>query len=142
VAQVVGAELELEALGGHPPFRQAHHPGVVDQHIQSVVAGQDVVGQPVNGVQVGQIEGHHLDPRHGGGGQDALMRGPAALGVAAGQQHGGALGGQLEGGVVADAGVGAGDEHGPSGLVGDVGGGPSSWHGWLPGVGWYGGMQD
>src|SRR4029453_4603781 len=44
VSQVVGAQLQLEALGGCLALGHGHHPGVVDQQVQAVVAVQELVG--------------------------------------------------------------------------------------------------
>ena len=48
----------------------------------------------------------------------------ALVEVADGEHDVGALGGERGGGLVAEAGVGAGDDGGAAGLVGNVGGGP------------------
>ena len=52
VAEVVGAELELEALGG-PAQRHRHHPGVVDQQVDRPRPGP---GEGADGAQIGEVE--------------------------------------------------------------------------------------
>lgn len=48
--------LELEALGGGASLRHGHHPGVVDQQVQALVAIEDLVGQLPDRLEVGQVE--------------------------------------------------------------------------------------
>ena len=37
MAEVVGVELQLEAVGGHLPLGEGHHAGVVDEDVEPVV---------------------------------------------------------------------------------------------------------
>jgi len=91
VAQVIGAELELETVPGQGAGR-GHHPGVVDQQIQAAVElGQGVGGGDAG--QIGQIEAvaiegpAHCWPRaprpgdHPGQGSPQRSRGPEGTGA-------------------------------------------------------------
>ena len=127
MAQVVHRELQLEALAAQGPGR-CHHPGVIEQQIKALHLG----GGPLHALQVRQVQ-FQRDQRSAGfrvQGRGCLVR---LLQAAAGQQHGGALGGEGPRALEAEATVGAGDQGGPPPLIGDVSGGPG--HG---GVGHYG----
>lgn len=50
MAQVIGAELQLEAVGGAGLFRP-HDAGVVDQQIDLVVAPLELITGPADGFQ-------------------------------------------------------------------------------------------
>ena len=114
MAEVVGADLALEAVDGLR-VRHGHDAGVVDQHVDAV----DAVGEFAHRRQVLQVELAHLDVAgHARGGGVALR------GVAHGEDHLGADAGQLAGGDLAEAAVGAGDDDGAPGEGGQVGGGP------------------
>jgi hypothetical protein len=82
--------------------------GVVDQDVEAAVAAVEVGGDLLDAGRVGDIQ----PP-----GQDALMAwqgggGPLGLGeIAGGEDNGVAAQGQLPGQFLADAAVGAGDEH-------------------------------
>ena len=115
VAQVVGAELGLEAVLG-AALGDVHDAGVVDEQVQVAVPG---VGELAYGGEVGQVEPADLHA--------AVHRrgcGFAALGVPYGEDDVGARGGQGRGGGESEAAVGAGHDGGAAGLVGDVGGVP------------------
>ena len=57
VAEVVGAVLQLEAVGGLAVARRRHHPGVVDQQVHRPVDGLVIVlGEPSYGLQRRQVE--------------------------------------------------------------------------------------
>ena len=123
VAQMIGAELQFEAvLGGL--LRREHHTGVVDQQIDAVVPGLQFVGGGADRLQRRQVE---LLQRHAGarvGPGDQVGRGLALLDVAYGEHDVRALRGERRRGLIAKAGVGAGDDRGAVGLVGNVGGCP------------------
>ena len=53
------SERRLEAVDGLPPIGE-DQAGVVDEHVESVVAGEEVVGEPPDRAEVGKIELHHL----------------------------------------------------------------------------------
>ena len=55
VAEVVGAELRLEAVDGGA-LRAGHHPGVADEHVEHRVVLQEAVGEGADAGQVGQVE--------------------------------------------------------------------------------------
>ena len=55
VAQVVGAELHLEAVLGER-LRRVHHPGVVDQQVDVVVSGAELLRGGADRVQRRQVE--------------------------------------------------------------------------------------
>ena len=124
VAEVVGAELALEAvLGGG--LRHRHDPGVVHEDVERL----ELVGEAArrtraprpatggralrtSGVGPGGLRLHRLERRR------RLGR------VAARQQHPGALGGQRLGRAQAQPAVGAGDHDRAARLVRDVRSGP------------------
>ena len=60
MAQVVDAELQLEAVGGDP-VRRHHDPGVVDQQVDALAGGPDLCGRRADRPQRGQIQRHHPD---------------------------------------------------------------------------------
>ena len=123
VAQMIGAELQFEAiLGGR--LRRHHHACVVDQQIDRIVTRAKLVGGGPDGVERGQVEllDRHAGARGGPG--DQVGRGLALLEIADGEHDMRALRGECRRGLVAEAGVGAGDDGGATGLVGNVGSGP------------------
>ena len=116
VAEVVGADLALEAVDGLR-VRHRHDACVVDQHVDAV----DAVGEGAHRRQVLQVELADLDVAgHGGGGFVALG------GVAHGQDRLGPDTGELACGDQSQAAVGAGDDHGASGERRQIRGGPIS----------------
>ena len=86
VAEMIGTELQFEAVGGLAIGRP-HQPGVVDEQVKPVVGGQDPVGRGADGLQRGQVKPHDRDGglRHRRRQPGQRVLGPA--GVAAGQ-HG------------------------------------------------------
>ena len=56
VAEVVGAELQLEAVGG--AARDRHHAGVVDQDVEVAL---QLVGEPAHRREVGEVEAAHVE---------------------------------------------------------------------------------
>ncbi len=105
MTEMVGADLRLEAVGGHR-MRDGHHAGVVDQDVDGV----HPVGELPHRGQILQVESAHLDVSgHVPGGGFALS------GVAYGQDDLSTDAGQLAGRHRAEAAVGAGHDDGTSG---------------------------
>jgi hypothetical protein len=125
VAEVVGAELQLEAVGGRL-LRGVHHAGVVDQKVDARVGGAQVGRRGPDRVQGGQVEG--LDGDVAGDAGGCLL---ALLDVADGQDHRRPARGEHPGGLEAEPGVGAGHDRHPAVLIGDVLLGPVAAHGAL-----------
>jgi hypothetical protein len=73
VAEVVGAEVQLEAVGRRR-LRHEHDAGIVDEHVDRLAPR---IGEPPDGGEVGEIEGSDLDVP-----ADGRRRVPAALFVA------------------------------------------------------------
>ena len=100
MAEIVGAHVRLEAIGGAGQ-RQATHAGVVHQYVN----GFHRVGERVHTCQVGQIQIAHFDVAdHLGGGLLGLGDG------AAGDHHAMPGGGQRRSGRFADAAIATGDD--------------------------------
>jgi hypothetical protein len=90
VAEVVGAELHLEAVG-REGARDRHDPGVVHQQVQGGVALAEGVGEGAHGGEAREVQGERLHRiRRGREGGDLLLGGARLLGIAAGQHHAGA----------------------------------------------------
>ncbi len=88
VAEMVGPELGLEAIGGVPEGR-AHHAGIGDHDVEGPPVGEQGVGAGAHALERGEIQLHQVQPgavrRLGPG----LGRGPFRLGeVARGAHHG------------------------------------------------------
>ena len=120
VPEVVRAELHLEPVG-RAPQRDRHHAGVVHQHVEPRRATPPtVVGRGRDRTEVGEVEPHHL----GLGARRRrldLVEGGRRLGlVAARHQHPAPAPGERFGAAQPEPAVGARDEHGAPGLVGDV----------------------
>ena len=105
VAEVVGADLAFEPVDGLR-VRHRHDAGVVDQHVDSV----DTVGETPDRRQVLQVELAHLEVAG-----HARRRRGALVGVADGQDHLGSDPCEFTCGDLAEAAVGARDDHGASG---------------------------
>src|SRR5205085_12398385 len=131
VAEVVGADLELESVGGLAPGRR-HHPRVVDQEIEAVVGGAKALGERPHRIQAAEIELLQLHAALGRDRLDLAPGGLAFLHVPAGDHHPGALAGQLAGRDQAHSAVGAGDDRGAARLVGNLLGGPLRAHAGIP----------
>ena len=111
VAEVVGAELELEPVGGPAPGHR-HHAGVVEQHVDPVGLVPEPVGERRDRRQVGQVERPHAEPLPDVG-EPLHQPGPAglpALGAAARHHDGGAVPGEHRRGLQPEPAVGAGDD--------------------------------
>ena len=118
VAEVVRAELKLEAVGRLAP-RGGHHAGVVDQQVETVVVGAHALGKRAHRVEAREVELLHHELRAR---DDVLDRAPGrvALGRAATREHHTrALARQLPCRHEAESAVGAGHDRQASALVGD-----------------------
>ena len=127
VTEVVGAELQLEAIGGQRAGRR-HDPGVANEQVQPAGASGDIHRCGLDTRQRGEVQRHQLGRGTRDLEADPSQGGLRPLRVTAGHQHPRALAGQLQRGVEPDPGVGAGHEGGSSGLVWQVCGGPSIAH--------------
>lgn len=123
MAQVVGAELHLEAvccgLSGC-----IHHPGVVDQQVDALVVRLQLCRGGAHRRQRGQVKLLKLYFGAGGGLGDACRRLLALVEVAHSQHHVCTMGGKRCGGLESKSGAGPRDDGGPAGLVRNVGGSP------------------
>jgi hypothetical protein len=115
---VGGGHVPREGLGQEPGRGLQEGPGhraadVVDHHVDAAERGPGRLGQPGDGVEVGQVGGDHLGPpaRRGDPGRHL----GELLGRARRQQHVGPGLGQGHGGGGADAPPGTGDDGGPIG---------------------------
>ena len=123
VAQVVGAELQLEAVLG-VALRRVHHAGVVDQQVDAVVVGAQLLGGLAGGLQRCQVEFLQRDVGIRGAPLNQQCGILAFVEVAHREDDVRALFGQRGCGLEAEAGVGAGDDGDATGLVRNVGGCP------------------
>jgi hypothetical protein len=109
MAQVINAHLHLEAVFGHALFRR-EQTGVVDKHIQAIVAVKKRGSEITHALQAGKIH-RQVDRRHRRTLADDLERLHRLLGVTAGQHNLGAHTCQFAGGHHADATVTARDQN-------------------------------
>ena len=116
----VGAELQLEGVGGLKAFGRRHDAGVVDEEIERLVLAEEPLGELADVCQRGEIEQDKLGGRAGGFGVQAGQGCLSAGAVAAGEQDVRSLSCQPQRGVIADAAVGSGDEGATALLGGDV----------------------
>ena len=136
MAQVVGAELELEAVPGQGAGR-GHDAGVVDQQIKAAVTlGQGVGGGGDTG-QIGQIQAEAIEGTVRTGrallGQVGQELGPGRrrlLGRAAGQHHSGPVGRQGASCFQTQPAVGPGHQGQATALVRNRRSGPGTGAGW------------
>ena len=119
VPEVVGAELQLKAVGGLA-IRRNHHPGVVDQQIQPGVRLLKLHRELAHRGEVGQIEQHHRNVGSGIFAADLCCGLLTLLPIAHRDDHGGVLIRQHPGGFVTNPAVGPGDERYPAMLVGYI----------------------
>ena len=125
VAEVVGPELHLEAVGGRAT-RDRHDARVVDQQVEPLrVLVRPGVGEAADGGEVGEVQAAHPHGRGGRLGEDPVPCLGSLARIADGERDVGAVGGELPGRLEADPGVGARHHGGPSGQVGHVVGGPA-----------------
>jgi hypothetical protein len=71
VAEIVGAELQLEAIRGGLPPRRGHHGGVVDQQIETPSLPLQPCGEVGDGLEAGEIDLLEPDIRGGDFGSDS-----------------------------------------------------------------------
>lgn len=119
MAEVIGAELHLEAVV-RVPQRQEHHAGVVAEDVDAAVARGDVGGEAPDRCEIGEVERIDFDP--GGRMEPAdCVRGlGGARGIAAAHHDGRALGGQRFRDLPAEAAIGAGHDRDFAALRRDV----------------------
>ena len=99
-------------------------PALLIKQVDGVVLGAQFIGGGADRLQRGQVEFLQRDAGAGAGRGDAVGGVLALVEVADGEHDVRALGGERRGGLVAEAGVGAGDDGRAAGLVGNVGGCP------------------
>ena len=124
---MVGRQLELVAVGALSP-RRPHHARVVDQEVDPVGALAEPGGEGAHRVEAREIERGDLGARVRDLRVDRVERLLAALGVAAGEDHPGAVARELERGDQPEAAVRPGDDSRAPGLIDDPIGGPLGGH--------------
>ncbi len=113
MAQVVRAELGLEAVGGQLPGRQHHDPGVVDEHVDTVVLARQGLRERPDRGEVREVQPEHAHVRVGCVRPDLSQCLLAATGVPARHDDSGAAGGERPAGGQAEPAVRAGDDDDP-----------------------------
>jgi hypothetical protein len=121
--EVVGAELQLEAVRGQSA-RRRHHARVVDQQVEPVVPAAIALGERPDRVEAGQVEILQLQGRTWHGGLDLTPSGLAPRQVAARQHHLRAGAGQRASRREAEPAVRPGDHGDAAALVGNLLRGP------------------
>jgi hypothetical protein len=108
---MVGRERGLQPIGGQ---LSAHrdHASVVDQDIEPVVPGQDLLGKPAHLRQARQVRGHGLDLRERYAPADLVAGRLTACRVPGGNDHGSAERGQPQRRLLADPAGRAGHQAG------------------------------
>jgi hypothetical protein len=120
VAEVIGAELHLEPVLGHPAGRDGHDPGVVDEQVDRPPVALAPGGELGDGGEAGQVQLLARDLGAGDGGLDAGHRGLALAGAAGRHDDVGPGARERLGHLEADTAVGAGDDGKAAGLVGHL----------------------
>ena len=114
MADVADPERQLETRCAHALV--SGQPGVVHQQVQRQAAREENAGALLHRRQIGQIQRQELGARAAAAlRRDVGQHRPGSFFRTAGQEHMGALQGELRGGDPADAGVGAGDQGDPAG---------------------------
>ena len=113
MAEVVHAEGRLEAVSGERALPQ-DEPGVVHEHVDRVGPVEQRSGEGPDRCDAGQVETQHLDLWTAAASADLLDGAGTPLLVAGRDDHPGAEPRQPDGGLLADAGVAAGDDDRPS----------------------------
>jgi hypothetical protein len=124
VAEVVGAELELESIGSDATLGKGHDAGVVDEEVEAAVGGEEGLSSGTNGGEAGEVELRDFELGCRNLGEDSFASRFSFRLIAAGENDGGSVAGEFEGGVIADAAVGSCDVGELAMLRGDLGGGP------------------
>jgi hypothetical protein len=119
VPQMVGAELQLEAVGRALPLRRRHHPGVGDQDVDRPVLLQQGPPQCGHGRQRREIQGPQRHVGTGHRAPDPVHGGLALDRVADRQDHFRTGRRDPPGEAEAHPVAGAGDHRPPAGQVGD-----------------------
>ena len=119
VAQVITAELQLEAVGGGLALGRLHDARVVDQEVDRPPLGVEFLAERFDAGQRGQVERFDGQLRVGHRRADLLDRRFALGAVADRHDDVGARSGQAGSDAETEAGVGAGDDGQLSGLIGD-----------------------
>lgn len=119
MAEVVGAELHLEAVA-RMPQRQEHHAGVVAEDVDAAVAFGHAVGEALDRCEIGEVERIDFDAGSGMKTADRIGRLRGADGIAATHHDGCALGGERFRDLPAETAVGAGHDRDLAALRRDV----------------------
>src|SRR5207237_1942105 len=127
VPEVVGAQLELKAVR-RPGVGGGHDAGVVDEEVQPVAAGPEVLAERTHRAEVGEVERRDLNLCRRPGGFDLLSGRPALGLIATGQDKVRAPRCQLSRDDAAEAAVGAGHDGDAAALVRHLGGKPLCAH--------------
>jgi hypothetical protein len=128
VAEVIGPQLELEAVGGLAP-RRRHQACVVDEKVEPLVLGQEPLGEGPDRLEVREVQWGDLGRCAGHLCLD-LAEGQLTLGrVATGEHHPGSGTGELSGGHQPQSAIGSGDDCDTVCLVRDLIGRPLAAHG-------------
>lgn len=118
MAEVVGPELELEAVGGRLPGGRGHHAGVVDEQVDGAAVVEQRAAERRHGCEGRQVEGVRGDGRRRRRGADRGDRRLGLRGVPRGQDDVRARRGEAARDAEADA-VGAAGHDGA--LAGEIG---------------------
>ena len=120
MAQVVGAELHLEAVGRQAALGESHDAGVVDEDVELAAIAGVALRELAHRRQVGQVEQRKFDRRLRRLGPHPLESIGAPALVATRENDVGAMTGELERRLIAEATVRPRDHGDFSAQVGDV----------------------
>jgi len=124
VAEVIRPELELEAVGGELTGVCSHDAGVVDEHVEAIVCGLELLRERADRIEAGEVQRGDLDFGAGDSRRDVASSLGPVVGVADGEHNPRAGPRKLARREEADAAVRAGYDGDAAVLVGDVGSGP------------------